>query len=173
MNFIKSLTLKDTLVFALLLIVIIINIYDFVEDIMEGYQWLYIGLEIITVGLSFGGVYLLVKMIKQRKDLRQQVETAESNLSHTQNKLDEISKEYSKHVKKQFIRWQFTQSEKEVALLILKGLSFKEIADSRNTKEKTVRQQASSIYNKSSVSGRNELAAWFFEDLLTDDLIKD
>ena len=31
---------------------------------------------------------------------------------------------------------------------------------------KTVRQQASSVYRKAGVTGRNELAAWFFEDML-------
>lgn len=172
MNFIKSLTLKDTALFAMLFLVIFINAYDFVEDILEGDQWLHLALEVVTVGLSIGGVYSLANMIKQRKSLHAQVQQAETNLSITQHKLNEIGKEYSKHIKKQFIRWQFTQSEKEVALLILKGLSFKEIAASRNTKEKTVRQQASSVYSKSNVASRHELAAWFFEDLLMDDLIK-
>jgi len=53
-----------------------------------------------------------------------------------------------------------------VALLLLKGLSFEEIASVRDTKEKTVRQQASSIYRKSGLNGRHEFAAWFFEDFL-------
>ena len=49
---------------------------------------------------------------------------------------------------------------------MLKGLSFREIAELRETREKTVRQQASSVYRKAGVAGRNELAAWFFEDML-------
>jgi len=51
-------------------------------------------------------------------------------------------------------------------MLLLKGLSFKEIAALRITLEKTVRQQASSIYRKSGISGRHELAAWCIEDYL-------
>ena len=51
-------------------------------------------------------------------------------------------------------------------IMMLKGLSFREIAELRETREKTVRQQASSVYRKSGVTSRNELAAWFFEDLL-------
>jgi DNA-binding NarL/FixJ family response regulator len=53
-----------------------------------------------------------------------------------------------------------------VAILLLKGLSFKEIAGVRETREKTVRQQASSIYKKAGVSGRHAFAAWFIEDFL-------
>ena len=39
-------------------------------------------------------------------------------------------------------------------------------ADLRSTLEKTVRQQASSIYQKAGVSGRHAFAAWFLEDYL-------
>jgi DNA-binding NarL/FixJ family response regulator len=52
------------------------------------------------------------------------------------------------------------------ALLLLKGLSFKEIAAVRNTLEKTVRQQASGIYKKAGVSSRHAFAVWFIEDFL-------
>ena len=43
----------------------------------------------------------------------------------------------------------------------------KEIADIRQTHEKTVRQQATTIYRKSGLSGRQELAAFFLEDILS------
>jgi DNA-binding NarL/FixJ family response regulator len=43
----------------------------------------------------------------------------------------------------------------------------KEIAEIRNTQEKTVRQQATTIYKKSELSGRQELAAFFLEDILS------
>ncbi|WP_370693518.1 helix-turn-helix transcriptional regulator [Pseudoalteromonas sp. 1_MG-2023] len=51
-------------------------------------------------------------------------------------------------------------------MLLLKGLSFKEISAIRHTKEKTVRQQASVIYSKANVEGRHEFAAWFLEDFI-------
>ena len=50
--------------------------------------------------------------------------------------------------------------------MMLKGLSFREIAELRETREKTVRQQATSVYRKAGVTSRNELAAWFLEDML-------
>ena len=62
--------------------------------------------------------------------------------------------------------WGLTKSEQEVAMLLLKGLSFREISEVRDTKEKTVRQQASSIYVKANVDGRHEFAAWFLEDFM-------
>jgi DNA-binding NarL/FixJ family response regulator len=70
-------------------------------------------------------------------------------------------------IDKQFLLWHLSHSEKDVALLLIKGLSMKEIAEIRNTQEKTVRQQATTIYKKSELSGRQELAAFFLEDILS------
>jgi len=67
---------------------------------------------------------------------------------------------------RQFDRWGLTPAEREVALLQLKGLRHKAIAELRNTSERTVRQQALVIYRKSGLTGRQDLAAFFLEDLL-------
>ena len=54
----------------------------------------------------------------------------------------------------------------EIALLMLKGLSHREIAVTRDTSERTIRQQAQSVYAKTNLSGRAALSAFFLEDLL-------
>jgi DNA-binding CsgD family transcriptional regulator/uncharacterized integral membrane protein len=69
-------------------------------------------------------------------------------------------------IDRQFERWGLTDAEREVALLQLKGLRHKEIADLRKTSERTVRQQALAVYRKAGLSGRSDLAAFFLEDLL-------
>ena len=69
-------------------------------------------------------------------------------------------------IDRQFDRWGLTPAEREVALLQLKGLRHKEIAALRRTSERTVRQQALVVYRKSGLNGRNDLAAFFLEDLL-------
>jgi DNA-binding CsgD family transcriptional regulator len=66
----------------------------------------------------------------------------------------------------QFDRWGLTASEREIAMLMLKGLSHKEIAGIRESSERTVRQQATAIYGKANLSGRAALSAFFLEDLL-------
>ncbi|MCI5105968.1 MAG: LuxR C-terminal-related transcriptional regulator [Pseudomonadales bacterium] len=67
----------------------------------------------------------------------------------------------------QFNKWGLSTSEAEVALLLIKGLSMKEIAEVRQVKEKTVRTQSASIYAKSAQAERHELAAFFIEDLMS------
>jgi DNA-binding CsgD family transcriptional regulator len=66
----------------------------------------------------------------------------------------------------QFSRWNLTDAEREVALLLLKGLSLKEIAAVRASSERTVRAQARAVYSKAGITGRAALSAFFLEDLL-------
>lgn len=69
-------------------------------------------------------------------------------------------------IEAQFERWGLTPAEKEVALLLLKGLGHKDAAHVLDRSERTVRQHAIAVYRKSGLAGRAELAAFFLEDLL-------
>lgn len=66
----------------------------------------------------------------------------------------------------QLARWGLTPAEREVALLLLKGKSHKQIAADTGRSERTVRQHAVAVYQKSGRAGRAELAAFFLEDLV-------
>ncbi len=87
-------------------------------------------------------------------------------LRSAQTKSEDVLKGLAVAIDRQFDKWELTPAERDVALLQLKGLRHKEIADLRNTSERTVRQQALSIYKKAGLSGRTDLAAFFLEDLL-------
>ena len=69
-------------------------------------------------------------------------------------------------VDEQFRAWQLTPAEREVALLLLKGHGHKQIAAATQRSERTVRQHAVAVYQKSGLQGRAELAAFFLEDLV-------
>lgn len=69
-------------------------------------------------------------------------------------------------IDRQFGRWGLTAAEREVALLLLKGLSHKEVGSARSVSDATARQQAAAIYRKAGLGGRHDLAAFFLEDLL-------
>jgi DNA-binding CsgD family transcriptional regulator len=74
---------------------------------------------------------------------------------------------------KQLQDWGMTEAERDVGLLILKGLSHKEIATLRNTTDATVRQQAQSIYRKAGLPGKTAFSAYFLEDLLAPEATTD
>ena len=65
----------------------------------------------------------------------------------------------------QFRDWGLTPAEAEIAGLMLKGVSLRDIAALRRTSEATIRQQAQGIYRKSGLANRAELAAYFLDDL--------
>lgn len=66
----------------------------------------------------------------------------------------------------QFSVWNLTESEADVAGLMLKGLAHKEIANLRDCSDATVRQHATAVYGKSQMGNRAQLTAYFLEDLL-------
>ena len=66
----------------------------------------------------------------------------------------------------QFTSWQLTPTEREIALMLLKGYGLKEIAALTTRSERTVRQHASVVYDKAGLAGRAELAAYFLKDLM-------
>ena len=65
----------------------------------------------------------------------------------------------------QFEAWRLTPTEQETALMLLKGFSHKRIARLTSRSERTVRQHAVSVYRKSGLAGRAELAGFFLGDL--------
>ena len=89
-----------------------------------------------------------------------------ATISDSQSEISRMKRQLSLVISAEFDSWQLTASEKEIALLLIKGLSMQEIADIRHVKEKSVRQQSTGIYTKARVANRNELSAYFIEDLL-------
>ena len=72
----------------------------------------------------------------------------------------------SRAIAGQFRTWALTEAEADVAGMMLKGLSHKEVATLRQCSEVTVRQHATVIYRKSGLTNRAQLTAFFLEDLL-------
>jgi DNA-binding CsgD family transcriptional regulator len=73
---------------------------------------------------------------------------------------------FGKAIEDRFNGWSLTPAESEVALNLLKGRSHKEIAYITQRSERTIRQHAVSVYQKSGLRGRAELAAFFLDDLM-------
>jgi DNA-binding CsgD family transcriptional regulator len=162
---------SELLFIFLLFIIAMINIVDFWADLSEGNDIYHLVIEAFMVVGAFTGISFLIRVIiirqKELDKLHTQLESSNRSLASSEARIKALGKEYSAIIQSQLTQWQLTPSEKEVAILMLKGLSFEEIASIRDTKEKTVRQQASNIYKKSDLNGRHEFAAWFFEDFLS------
>lgn len=99
-------------------------------------------------------------------NLAERLKASEEEAARWRGEARDLLKGLGAALDRQFERWALSPAEKEVALLLLKGLSHKEIAEVRSITEATARQQARAVYKKAGLSGRNDLAAFFLEDLL-------
>jgi len=165
-----SIPLKEVIVIFVLAIVVVASGLDLVVDLSHGADLDHMVKEATIVVISMiamGG--LLLGLRRQRleiRSLRLELEAANSSRVQPRKYVLEGRRNLGSVVSRQFSEWMLTGSEVEIGWLLLKGLSLKEIAMVRNTQEKTVRQQASSIYKKAGVSGRHAFSAWFIEDIL-------
>lgn len=161
---------KKLALFCLVLIVVV-SIFDLAEDYLEGAPLEHIAFEIALTSISMACIlYLWTKSIlfmkKQNAGLRSSLSAAQAEAAQWRQDAREMLAGLSKAIDTQFERWGLSEAERDIAGLLLKGLSTKEIAELRNTSEKTVRQQAVAVYEKSNLDGRAQLAAFFLEDLL-------
>jgi len=134
--------------------------YDIVADFLDDSESL---LHILIESLIFLAIStVLLAELRRVSHLKLEV-------LKERDKTARLSGELLAVMRSQFANWGLSPSESEVALLLIKGLSMKEISLARQVKEKTVRQQATSVYAKSGYAGRHELVAHFIEDLMIHD----
>jgi DNA-binding CsgD family transcriptional regulator len=127
-------------------------------------------LEIVPIVLTSVGVVLLFRVTRHQRDdqakLLRELEAARAQGQYWRAEARAHLTGLGQAIDAQFARWNLTEAEREVALLLLKGLSHKEIAAVRASSERTVREQARSLYAKSGLTGRAALSAFFLEDLI-------
>lgn len=155
---------------AILALIVALVGFDLLTDSIEGVRWPHLAVELsVAVGAAVGIFLLMRDSFRKTHELVQSREIILAKEKETERWRLE-SQKYIQGlgiaIDAQLARWSLSPSEKEVALLLLKGLSLKEIADIRKTAEKTVRAQSVAIYSKSGLAGRSELSAFFLEDLL-------
>ncbi len=162
--------IKELVIVILLTVVVAGTLLDIVYDYREGASFSHLAVELGLVVFSFSLIAILShgvwKQSRSNGRLKAELKSLASISQQPPPEVQAARDGLARVLQSQFENWQLTSTEKEVGMFLLKGLSFKEIASVRNTLEKTVRQQASSIYRKAGVSGRHEFSAWFIEDFL-------
>ncbi|WP_313917717.1 hypothetical protein [Tahibacter sp.] len=160
---------RGVVVTVLLLIAVLIT-FDVATDLHQGASLWHVIVETVAgAAAAAGAIYLLHGTVRLRRRLARQAR----DLSAYRVQADAWQAQARKQVEglarsidRQLDHWKLSAAEKEIAFLLLKGLSLKAIADLRGTGEKTVRAQSAAIYAKAGLAGRSELSAFFLEDLL-------
>lgn len=170
---------------ALFAAVLVLAVADLVGDLAEQAELWHVVLEGSVALLALAGIAsMLVRLrtlaartfaaegrvegLSQRaEDLAERLEASRSEAERWRGEVSELTAGLGSAIDRQLDRWSLSVAEKEVALLLLKGLSHKEIGEVRAVGEATARQQARAVYKKAGLSGRADLAAFFLEDLLS------
>lgn len=141
---------------AVIALVLGFFIYDMSEDLADGEYGVSFAIEVIIFTLAS---ILLLHESYALYQLRRKYRAERDRNAR-------LSRSLRTYIEERFHSWGLSNSEEEIAWLLLHGYAFSEIAEVRNTKEKTVRQQASTLYSKAEVGNRAEFVAIFLEELL-------
>lgn len=174
----RSISLIGFLIFTLLISYDLYLEFQIVSDTGKLNQAQLMELAIFILGaFSFFYLWSITKIdhnktnkLNQNKNEMIQLRTDRDQLrfdrDHWKNQSARFIQEFQDYIYTHFTNWGFTDAEKDIGILLLKGLSLKEVASIRGVTEKTIRNQTLAIYSKSSLSGRHELSAFFLEELL-------
>jgi len=118
----------------------------------EVHELIELGTVISLIIGSSAAFYVMTTVLRRNQAVEDQLKVA--------------SGEFFTVLEARFEDWELTQSEREVALLSLKGFSVAEVAEMRGKSLGTIKAQNASLYRKAGVSGRAQLMASLMEDLL-------
>lgn len=140
----------------------IVFLWDVVQDISTpgdlDWHLLPEGLAVaaLLLGIGFQVVYLL-HLLQRKASLERSVGMASAQLQDV--------------IQTHFDDWKLTASERDVAALMIKGLSISEIAGVRGSAEGTVKAHLNAIYRKSNARNRAEVLSHIMDALIDKPLL--
>ena len=143
---------------------------DLASDLARGERGVHIVGESVGIALSIAGLTLiwryLTRSLARARELATAIDRDRDDLEEWRARPMRMLHGLGEQLEQHFTDLDLSAGEREVALLLLTGLSPREIAGARGTREHIVRRQADAVYRKANVTGQPELAAYFLEALL-------
>ncbi len=110
----------------------------------------------LFIGIGFEVVYLL-HLLQRKASLERSVGMASAQLQDV--------------IQSHFDSWKLTASERDVAALMIKGLSIAEIASVRGSADGTVKAHLNAIYRKSNARNRAEVLSHIMDAIIDKPLL--
>lgn len=165
------------LLVAVLTVVVVGGITDLMLDRPRTWRSMHVLIEVSVVLLSLTFALVLWRgwwrSVRALEQTRATLAATRRSLAERQAERDAWRRSaeaalagFGRAVDAQFLAWQLTPAEREIAFMLLQGHGHKQIAARTGRSERTVRQHAVAVYGKSGLGGRAELAAFFLHDLM-------
>src|SRR5512135_3637427 len=149
MTDIRDSEIHPTVLALLFLGIGLFMIVDIIDDLRYDTSVAHLVMECAIVALAAWGFAAL-----WRQALGARLDAARAERDRWRLEAQDALAGLASAIEHQFERWELTEAERGVALGLLRGLSHKEIAQQRETSERTVRQQALAIYRKADIHSR-------------------
>lgn len=151
--------------------------FDLVSDLREGTTTLHALVEGLILAAGLVGAAIVARKLlavtrlagaasQEARRLAGALAESTAQADRWRSEARDLMRGLGEAIDEQFDRWRLSPAEKEVGLLLLKGLSHKDVAAARSVTDATARQQARALYKKAGLTGRHDLAAFFLEDLM-------
>ncbi|MDX1395306.1 MAG: helix-turn-helix domain-containing protein [Gemmatimonadota bacterium] len=154
----------------LLLAITVTGILDLILDAPDDLLSAHVLVDIALVALSLGtALYLWFGFLVAERSLERTLDALEESSAERdawRARTEELIRGLGAALEDVFEGWDLTPTERETALLLLKGHSHKRIARMTGRSERTVRQHAVSVYRKSGLGGRAALSGFFLDQLV-------
>lgn len=158
-----------SIVLGLLSFILALMALDLASDYRAGTTLTHSAIELLVMGFCTVGVIVLWREYRAQRELvvllRRDVTAVREEAARWQADARRLIDDLAAAVDRQLAEWSLTGAERDIAFALLRGLSHKEIAVQRKTSERTVREQARTVYQKAGVEGRSGLAAFFLWNL--------
>ena len=157
------------LLMGVLLLIVVSGTIDLVLDAPESWRSFHVFYEVALIVFALATTALLwIRWSRAERSLsttRRALEERRAERDAWRASAERALRGLGAAIDDQLARWGLTSTEREVARLMLKGKSHKAIAYETGRSERTVRQHAVTVYEKSGLAGRAELAAFFLDGL--------
>ncbi|MCP3959503.1 MAG: helix-turn-helix transcriptional regulator [bacterium] len=161
---------SEVLAIVFLAAILILVVTDLLADWGTGVRLSHLFVEAGMALVAAGGVTILIVRLRslgrEQRELLHQLSATQDEARRWRGETSDLLNGLAAAMDRQFDRWQLTPAERDVALLLMRGLSHKQVARVRRASERTVRQQAHLLYRKAGLANRADLAAFFLDGLL-------
>lgn len=149
----------------------ILGFVDLFEDWRrDASAWHMLAEALVVIGgiAVMGRLWLYGRMQTWRiRRIEEKLEKRQAELRGFQSELTAVRERVRATIDNQFIKWELTPAERKIAMFMVRGYSFEQIAGLLRKSERTVRQQAQSIYSKTGFANRSEFTGFFLENLFS------
>lgn len=158
---------------VVLAVILVAGVIDLVLDDPQSWTSPHVLFELAIIAGALGTTAVLwrgwYRNSRSVSELSRSLEERERERDAWRRSAEHALEGLGRAIDAQFDAWKLTPSEREVALMLLKGRSHKAIAKHTDRSPQTVRQHATAVYRKAGLAGRAELSAFFLEDLMLPD----